>query len=256
VAGIKNYATKGSPREFASARAAELHGRPRPSTYGLLVRTAFLGWLLAFLVGAGSLLAGDKGMVTGTVAGPSKIPIPGAKVTLATADGNRQSVTADQHGHYSFPSVEPATYTLSAEAAGYQPATRPEVRVTGGASTTVDLLLVPAGSLGPSQALPALQQPTYYDDTQLKASAVKSTIDAAGYSSQAQSPQRLLSEGPSLTGERPSGPHAGAGKRRRRGKGTQPARGPASRSPPFRDESSTWRVLSFCGRSDRRDPLS
>jgi tetratricopeptide (TPR) repeat protein len=34
----------------------------------------------------------------------------------------------------------------------------------------------------------------------LKASAVKTTIDAAGYSSQAQSPQRLISEGPSLTG--------------------------------------------------------
>jgi tetratricopeptide (TPR) repeat protein len=142
-------------------------------------------------------------MVTGTVTGPSKVPIPGAKVTLAAADGSRQSVTADKWGHYSFPSVEPATYTLSAEAAGYQAMTRPGVRVTGGTLTTVDLLLSPAGPTGPNQALPASQQPTYYDDTQLKASAVKSTTEAAGYSSQAQSPQRLLREGPSLAGNMP-----------------------------------------------------
>jgi tetratricopeptide (TPR) repeat protein len=156
--------------------------------------------LLGFLVGAGCLLAGEKGSVTGIVAGPSQAPISGAKVTLAAADGSRQSVTADRSGHYSFPSVDPGTYTLGAEAAGYQDATRTGVRVTGGTSITVDLLLVPAtpASSGQAPALPP--QPGYYDDTPLEASAVKTTIDAAGYSSQAQSPQRLMSEGPRLTG--------------------------------------------------------
>jgi predicted Zn-dependent protease len=158
------------------------------------------------LVGLGCLLAGEKGSVRGTVAGSSQAPLPGAKVTLAAADGSRQSVTTDQSGHYSFPSVEAGTYTLSAEAGGYQAATRTAVQVGGGTSTTADFLLVATGSPAPGQATPVPPQPAYYDDTQLKASAIKSTIDAAGYSSQAQSPQRLMSEGPSLTGRAPKTP--------------------------------------------------
>ncbi|MBZ5668709.1 MAG: tetratricopeptide repeat protein [Acidobacteriia bacterium] len=203
MAGIDHFAAEGSPHKLASSRAAKGQRKPRPLTDGALVRAALLGWLLAFLVGAGCLLAGEKGTVTGIVAGPSQAPIPGAKVTLAAADGSRQSVAADQSGHYSFASVEPGTYTLSAEAAGYQAATRTAVRVTGGTSTTVDLLLVAAAPPGPGQAPPVPPQPGYYDDTPLKASAVKTTIDAAGYSSQAQSPQRLMSEGPRLTGSVP-----------------------------------------------------
>jgi tetratricopeptide (TPR) repeat protein len=203
MAGINDFATEGSRRGLTCSGAAEGQHKPRPLTGGAQVRVALLGWLLAFLVGAGSLLAGDKGTVTGTVAGPSKVPIPGAKVTLAAADGSRQSVTADQHGRYSFPSVEPASYTLSAEAVGYRAVTRADVRVTGGTSTTVDFLLTATGPPGPNQAPPTSPQPSYYDDTPLKASAVKSTTDAAGYSSQAQSPKRLLSEGPILTGNAP-----------------------------------------------------
>ncbi len=203
MAGINHSAGEGSQREFAPSRAAERHRKPPPSTDGALIRTALLYWLLAFLVGAGCLLAGEKGTVTGIVAGPSQTPIPGAKVTLAAADGSRQSVAADQSGHYSFASVEPGTYTLSAEATGYQAATRTAVRVTGGTSITVDLLLAATAQPGPGQAPPVPPQPSYYDDTPLKASAVKTTIDAAGYSSQAQSPQRLLTDGPSLTGNAP-----------------------------------------------------
>jgi predicted Zn-dependent protease len=200
MAGINYFAAEGSPHEFASARAARGHRKSLPLTDGALLRAALLGWQLAFLLGAGCLLAGEKGSVRGIVAGPSQTPIAGAKVTLAAADGSRQSVATDQSGHYLFPSVDPGTYSLAAEAAGYQPATRTTVRVTGGTLVTVDLLLEATAPTGPSQGLPVPPQPGYYDNTPLKASAVKTTIDAAGYSSQAQSPQRLMSEGPSLTG--------------------------------------------------------
>jgi tetratricopeptide (TPR) repeat protein len=206
MARINHFAAKGSPHGLASSRAPEGHRKARSLTDGALIRAALLGWLLALLVGAGCVFAGEKGIVTGIVAGPSQAPIPGAKVTLAAADGSRQSVVADQSGHYSFPSVEPGTYTLSAEAAGYQAATRTAVPVPGGTSTTVDFHLVATASPGPGQAPPAPLQPGYYDDTPLKTSAVKTTIDAAGYSSQAQSPQRLMSEGPSLTGSAPKTP--------------------------------------------------
>jgi predicted Zn-dependent protease len=156
-------------------------------------------------------LAAEKGQVTGIVTGPSQVPIPGAKVTLTAADGSRQLVVADLSGHYSFPAVAPGTYTLSAEAAGYQAAPQTAVLVAGGASTTFDLHLVAAASPGPGPATPIAQQPGYYDDTPLKASAVKTTIDAAGYSSQAQSPHRLLSEGPNLSGSAPKTPAREAG---------------------------------------------
>jgi len=165
---------------------------------------ALRGVFLALLLGAGALGAVERGALTGTVVGPSKRPIPGAKVTLAAADGSRQTVKADQTGRYSFPSLEPASYTLDVEAAGYKPGRRADVRVTGGTSTTVDLFLTASA---PSQPNPesALAQPAgFYDDTTLKASGVQTTIDAAGYSSQAQSPRRLLSEGPSLSLNPPS----------------------------------------------------
>jgi tetratricopeptide (TPR) repeat protein len=203
MGGISGFATKGSSPEFTFSDGAEGHCKPKPSTGSVRVRAGSVGCLVVFLAGVGSLLATEKGNVTGIVAGPSRSPIPGTKVTLAAPDGSRQSVTADQNGHYSFPSVEPGSYAISAEAPGYQTATRTAVRIVGGSSRTVDLLLVVTRQPGPGQTPPVLQPPSYYDDTQLKAGVVTNATDAAGYSSQAQSPQRLLSEGPSLTGDAP-----------------------------------------------------
>ncbi|MGO8817093.1 MAG: tetratricopeptide repeat protein [Terriglobia bacterium] len=156
--------------------------------------------LLAILVGACGLFAGQTGAVVGVVVGPSPAPISRARVTLEDAKGSRQSVVADQNGHYSFPSVEPGTYTLSAEAAGFQSTTRTGILVAAGISATAELHLAPTASAGTAPAAAATRQPGYYDDTPLKASAVQTTIDTAGYSSQAQSPRRLLGDGPSLSG--------------------------------------------------------
>jgi len=205
MAGINRFAAEGPQHGHTPLRVAKGHRRPRLLSDRALVRDALWGWLLVVLLGAGCLLAGEEGSVTGIVADPSA-PIPGAKVTLAAADGSRRSVATDQSGHYSFPSVEPGTYTLSAEAAGYQAATRTAVRVAHGTSVTVDLVLVAAVLPPPGQTPLVSSQPGYYDDTPLKASAVKTTMDAAGYSSQAQSPQRLMSEVPSLTGATPRTP--------------------------------------------------
>jgi tetratricopeptide (TPR) repeat protein len=203
MAGINHFAAEGSSPVLAYPRAAEGDCKPRHMTCRALLRAALLGWLLVALGEAGCLFAGEKGSVVGTVAGSSQAPIPGARVTLIASGGSQQSVSADQNGHYSFPAVEPGTYTLSGEAAGYQAATQTAVQVTGGTSTTVNLLLRATAPPSPGQALVAPSQPAYYDGTQLKASAVKTTIDAAGYSSQAQSPRRLVSEGPKLTGNEP-----------------------------------------------------
>src|SRR5579862_6555229 len=183
MAGINHFAAERFAHAVVSSPAAEGRRKPRSLTAGAPIRAALLGWLVALLVGAGSIFAGGKSCVMGTVADSSQAPVPGARVTLVAADDSRQSVVADQKGHYSFPSVEPGTYTLSAQAAGYQAGIQTAVPVAGGNATTVDLHLIPTASPAPVQPPPA--PPSYYDDTSFKASAVKTTIDAAGYSSQA-----------------------------------------------------------------------
>ena len=209
MGGTDDFRTRSSSRGCTRRDEAESHPKFRPFIKDAQAHAALRGWLLAFLIGAATLGAAEKGALTGTIVGPSKLPIVGAKVTLTAGDGSRQTVTADQNGRYSFPSLEPASYTLVVEAAGYQPGRRADVRVTGGTSTTVDLFLTASA---PSQPNPesALAQPSgFYDDTHLKASGVQTTIDAAGYSSQAQSPRRLLSEGPSLSAQPTLSPRAG-----------------------------------------------
>ena len=214
MAGKNDFRTRGFSRGCARRDEAERDPEFRSFVKDALWRATLRGYLLAFLLAAAGLGAVETGALAGTIAGPSNLPIPHAKVTLTGADGSRQTVTADQNGRYLFPSVEPASYAMLVEAAGYQPGRRADVRITGGTSTTVDLLLTVAA---PSEANPEspLEQPSgFYDDTQLKASGVQTTIDAAGYSSQAQSPRRLLSEGPSLSGN-PSSPYLHTGDKER-----------------------------------------
>jgi predicted Zn-dependent protease len=199
-----DFRVLGFSRRSARRDEAERHRKFRPFIEGAQSRAALRGWLLAFLISAATLGAAEKGALTGTIVGPSKLPIVGAKITLTAGDGSRQTVTADQNGRYSFPSVEPASYTLVVEAAGYQLGTRADVRVRGGISTTVDLLLTVATPSQPNPESQLAQPSGFHDDTQLKASGLETTIDAAGYSSQAQSPRRLLSEGPSLSANPPS----------------------------------------------------
>jgi len=161
----------------------------------LRVRAVLAVSFLNILMAAGSLSAAANGALSGTILGPTRNPISGAKITLAASEGSCRSVITDQQGHYSFPSVEPATYVLSAEAVGYEAITRVGIRITAETSTTVDLLLPVVGA---TEAKVTAALPDYYDDTPLKASAVTSATDEPGYSSQAQSPRRLLTEGPSL----------------------------------------------------------
>ena len=162
----------------------------------------FLRLLLAFLLGASSLWAGEEGTVTGVVRAADQVPVAGAKVILESRNGSRQSITTDQQGQYSFSSIAAGTFTLSVEAGGYQKATRNGVQITGGKPSTVDFVLTPVRRpMGPAQATLAPPEADYYDGTQLRASPVESTIDAAGYSSQAQSSRRLGTELHSLLGE-------------------------------------------------------
>jgi tetratricopeptide (TPR) repeat protein len=194
-----------SSAEHSSTMSGGLPAKPghnglRKSDCKALLQVATLACTLFPLLYPDCLFAGAKGRVEGMATNASKSPIPGATLTLSGATGFRQSGVTDPAGHYTFAAVEPGTYTLSAELAGYQVATQTAVKVTSGASTTVNFQLLPKTSMATAQSV-ATVQPSFYDDSPLVASAVTTTIDSAGYSSQAENPQRLMSEGPSLGAE-------------------------------------------------------
>ncbi len=199
MARIRDARPQSSSRGYMRRDEAKSPSKFRTFITQAKAFAALRGVLLALLLGAGALGSAEKGALTGTIVGPSNRPIPGAKVTLTAADGSRQTARADQKGRYSFSSLEPANYDLVAEAAGYKPGRRADVRVTGGTSATVDLFLTASAASQPNPESTLALPTGFYDDTPLKASGVQTTIDAAGYSSQVQSPRRLLSEGPSLS---------------------------------------------------------
>lgn len=78
--------------------------------------------LAALLVAAGFIYAQSfTATVRGTVVDQSSAVVPGTKITVAdTNRGTTASVVADEAGRYSFPSLQPGTYTLAAEAPGFK----------------------------------------------------------------------------------------------------------------------------------------
>lgn len=63
----------------------------------------------------------DAGTITGFVKDPSGASVPGSKVTLKNeGTGEVHTVTSDAQGHYTVPNLQPALYTMDAEAGGFK----------------------------------------------------------------------------------------------------------------------------------------
>ena len=83
--------------------------------------------------------------ITGAVDDPTAAPIPGATVTITSAeDGLRRSVTTDVSGRFNFPQLKPGTYAVAAEAAGFTPSRYEAVTASLGQKQAVDFRLKPA----------------------------------------------------------------------------------------------------------------
>lgn len=77
-------------------------------------------WLLLFLP-AVAAYAQALSSLSGAVTDPSGAVIPGAAITVVNmANGAKRSATSDSAGNYTFPQLSPATYKLSASAAGFR----------------------------------------------------------------------------------------------------------------------------------------
>src|SRR5262245_51690674 len=133
-------------------RRVEAFGSPAggrrggPALVDLLRRS-----LLALLVVVAGAVWSSAGAAAATIAGviqdADQRPLPGARVRVDTADGGLAAVTtADDEGRFAVSGLAEGTYTLSAEAEGYDRATE-VVTVSGTEETRTSLTLTPTAAV-------------------------------------------------------------------------------------------------------------
>jgi hypothetical protein len=83
------------------------------------MRALAIAAVLAALLAPQATMAGTTGELTGTVIdGSTGAPIAGATVTIE-APAQRESAVSDSAGHFSFVSLVPGTYTITAARSGF-----------------------------------------------------------------------------------------------------------------------------------------
>ncbi|MBV8198654.1 MAG: TonB-dependent receptor [Candidatus Eremiobacteraeota bacterium] len=101
-------------------------------------------FLLSVLLGGPRALAGTTGSLTGTVLDAAKkSPIAGAVVTAASPSQVAR-VTTDSAGRFTFLSLAPDTYTVSAEHAGYEALSIAGIAVFADQSQVIPMALQPS----------------------------------------------------------------------------------------------------------------
>ena len=87
------------------------------------------------------VIAGTTGTLRGRIVdSTTQAPIAGAVVTAASPSQTAQSVS-DASGAFSFISLQPDTYTVSATKSGYEPQSQPGISIVADQSATVTLAL-------------------------------------------------------------------------------------------------------------------
>ncbi|MEK6279809.1 MAG: TonB-dependent receptor [Acidobacteriota bacterium] len=101
----------------------------------------------ALILGATTVCLAQNGNIKGTVADSAGALIAGAAVE-ATNDstGEKRSTTTADDGSYSIPNLQVGIYTVTANAAGFAPATTKEVKVSVAFTTDVGLVLAAGGA--------------------------------------------------------------------------------------------------------------
>ena len=108
---------------------------------GLLTFASFLVW--ALLAGSVFAQSGTSG-VSGIVVDQAGSAVPGATVRLSNPEtGLTRSVTTDESGRYSFPSISPATYQIEVEAAGFKKLLNTNVQARVNTPSEMTLTLEP-----------------------------------------------------------------------------------------------------------------
>ncbi|MDE3199773.1 MAG: carboxypeptidase regulatory-like domain-containing protein, partial [Acidobacteriota bacterium] len=106
------------------------------------IRSAFVLVLLVVAASVGYGQAGASGTVTGTVTDSTGAIVPGAKVTITNTETNvKFTATTSSAGDYNAPNLNPGTYTVSAEAKGFQRSVTSPFTLTVNQRARVDVAL-------------------------------------------------------------------------------------------------------------------
>src|SRR5579871_4949173 len=103
------------------------------------MRRALLLFLLVCTAGWSQT---SSGSIRGTITDPSSAAVPNAKVTATDVDRNVEYPTStDPSGRYIFPTLPPAKYRLTVEAAGFERTSEAPFSLEVQQQATVDLTL-------------------------------------------------------------------------------------------------------------------
>ena len=100
-----------------------------------------LAVMLSFGIPAGAQL--QTGSLFGSVATPQGEPLPGATVTLSGGGAPQVQVT-DEQGRFRFPGLAPGAYDLEARLDSYSPVDYPDLLISVGRNTEIQIVLSPA----------------------------------------------------------------------------------------------------------------
>nr|MDQ2936567.1 TonB-dependent receptor [Acidobacteriota bacterium] len=110
-----------------------------------------LSFVLSFILGMSAIAFGQStvtGAIGGTVTNPNQEIVPGAAVSVRNNGTNKEdSATTDDQGRFRIVNLEPGTYTVTINAAGFSPFTTPKIVVEVGRVTDLPAAL----SIGPVQ---------------------------------------------------------------------------------------------------------
>src|SRR5687767_698032 len=84
-----------------------------------------LSFLCLLLLGLSSIAAAQSttgGAIGGVVSNPNKEVVPGASVTVRNADTNKEdTATTDDQGRFKVVNLQPGTYVVTIDSAGFSP---------------------------------------------------------------------------------------------------------------------------------------
>jgi hypothetical protein len=99
-------------------------------------------FFVLFAMSSLALAQRDLGTITGAITDPQGAAIPNAKITIKNdATGVSYDTVATDTGSFTRPALNPGTYTVTVEAAGFQKSQQGNIILTPGQSVAVDLVL-------------------------------------------------------------------------------------------------------------------
>jgi hypothetical protein len=109
---------------------------------GRHMRWSFYSFLVVFFAGTTALAQAGRGSLSGTVSDPNGALVPGAQVTLLNkATGVSQHTVTTGAGLYSFISLNPGVYQVTASQSGFASVARDNISVSVDQTTEVNIAL-------------------------------------------------------------------------------------------------------------------